>query len=166
MKPLRTPIIPLVLLYLCFLGYWAWSFSQLPERIATHFNLSGQPNGWMSRAANQWLVLLLSLFFPSFVVLLSYVARFVPGIVNVPHREYWLAPERRIETSNYLVRLSLWFACLAVWFVMGIEYSIVQANQQSLPHLSNSMLLLVVGPFLIGTVVWAGVLLRHFRRIH
>ena len=49
---------------------------------------------------------------------------------------------------------------------MGIEYSIVQANKQSLPHLSNSMLLLVVGPFLIGTVVWTVILLRHFRRIH
>jgi uncharacterized membrane protein len=166
MKSLRTPIILLVLLYLCFLGCWAWSASQLPERIATHFNLSGQPNGWMSRSANQWLVLLLSLFFPSLVVVLSYVARFVPGIVNIPDRDYWLAPERRKDTSNYLVRHSIWFACLAVWFVMGIEYSIVQANKQSLPHLSNSMLLLVLGPFLIGTAVWAAILLRHFRRIH
>ena len=31
-----------------------WAFPQLPERIATHWNASGQPNGYSSRAFAAW----------------------------------------------------------------------------------------------------------------
>ncbi|SPE61458.1 conserved membrane hypothetical protein [Verrucomicrobia bacterium] len=165
MKPLRNPAILLALLYLCFLGVWAWSGTQLPDRVATHFNLQGEPNGWMSRPANQVFMLIFGLVFPLFVVGLSFAAQFLPAsLINVPNREYWLAPERANQTSGYFVRHSLWFACLAVGFVTGIEYSIVQANQQSSPRLSTPILLVVVGYFLAGTFVWVAVLFQHFRR--
>ncbi len=122
----------LALLYACFLGCWGWSGSQLPERIATHFNGRGEPNGWMSRSANQRFMLVFGLAFPLCVVLLCWLARFLPiGLVNIPHRDYWLAPERRKETSDYLICHSLWLACLAAGFVIGIQYAIVQANRQS-----------------------------------
>ena len=137
----------------------------MPERVATHFNGSGEPNGWMSRSANQMFMLAFGLAFPLFVVLLCYLTRFLPsGLVNIPRRDYWLAPERRNETSDYLVRHSLWFACLAVCFVIGIQYSIVQANRLTPPHLSTPILLSVAGSFLAGTAVWVVVLFHHFRR--
>jgi len=165
MNSLRPPVILLTLLYACFLGCWTWSASQLPEHVATHFNGGGDPNGWMSRSANQILMLVFGLVFPLFVVVLSWAGRFFPsGLINVPHRDYWLAPERRKNTSDYLVRHSLWFACLGVWFVLGIQYSIVQANRQTPPHLSLAILLATVGPFLAGTAVWTMALFRHFRR--
>lgn len=165
-KGRRAPVVLLVLLYLCFLACWTWAGSQLPERVATHFGAGGQANGWMSRSASQWLVLSLSLFLPSIVVALSCLTRYVPGITNIPNRDFWLAPERRTDTVNYLVGHSLWFASLAVWFVLGIEYSIVRANEQSPPRLSNPMLALVVGPFLLGTAAWVAILLRRFRLGH
>jgi uncharacterized membrane protein len=165
MKSLRTSIIILALLYACFLWYWAWSAAQLPETVATHFNAHGEPNGWMSRYANQRFMLFFGLCFPLLIVLLCYATRFMPSsLVNIPHRDYWLAPERRGETSDYLVRHSLWLACLAVCFVIGIQYSIVQANNQNPPHLSMPMILAVVVPFLAGTVIGVVIQMRHFRR--
>lgn len=108
MKPLGILALILILLYQCFLGCWVWSGSQLPERVATHFNGSGEPNGWMSRSAHQEFMLIFGLAFPMVIVLLCYASRFLPrGLVNIPHREYWLAPERRAETSNYLLGHSL-----------------------------------------------------------
>jgi hypothetical protein len=133
--------------------------------VATHFNGGGEPNGWMSRSDHQKFMLIFGLAFPLLVVLLCYLTRFLPsGLVNIPRRDYWLAPERRKETSDYLVRHSLWFACLAVCFVIGLQYSIVQANQQTPPHLSTMVFLALVGSFLAGTAVWVVVLCRHFRR--
>jgi uncharacterized membrane protein len=165
MKSLLLPAIILALLYQCFLGYWAWSRSQLPERVATHFNAHGEPNGWMSRSTHQTFMLVFGLALPLFIVVLSYATRFLPPfLVNVPHRNYWLAPERRRETSNYLVLHSLWLACLAVCFVIGLQFSIVHANNQEPPHLSMPMILAVVVPFLAGTASWVLVLRRHFRR--
>ena len=38
----------------------AWN--GLPARMATHFGLNGQPNGWMSREGSMWFMLLLLLF--------------------------------------------------------------------------------------------------------
>jgi uncharacterized membrane protein len=152
MKLLWIPALIVVLLYQCFLGCWVWSGSQLPERVATHFNGGGEPNGLMSRSANQMFMLAFGLAFPLVIVMLSYATRFLPrGLVNIPHRDYWLAPERRAETSNYLLHHSLWLACLAVCFVIGIQYSIVQANRLSPPHLSTPVLLSLVGSFLAGT---------------
>jgi hypothetical protein len=43
MKILRTPTVVLTLLYLCFLGSWAWSGTQLPDRVATHFSFKASP---------------------------------------------------------------------------------------------------------------------------
>jgi hypothetical protein len=165
MKPVRIPAFMLVLLYAFFLGVWAWSGDQFAERVATHFNVSGEPNGWMSRSENQKFILLFGLAFPCFVVLLCSIVRFLPvSVINVPHREYWLSPERRKETSDYLFRHSLWFACLAVCFVIGLQYSIVQANRQTPPHLDISLLFAMAALFLAGTAVWMLVLIRHFRR--
>ncbi len=165
MKSIRIPLFLLFLLYICFLGYWAWSGTQLPDRVATHFDGPGQPNGWMSRANNQAFTLVFGLAFPLFIVGLTYATRFLPSsLVNIPNRQYWLVPERKQETSDYLVRHSLWLACLLVGFVTGIQYSIVQANKQSPPHLSSSTLLQVLAPFLAAVVVWLVVLFHHFRR--
>ena len=33
-----------------------------------------------------------------------------PNMVNVPRREYWLAPERRSQTAMLLFRHMLWLA--------------------------------------------------------
>jgi len=119
----------------------------------------------MSRSDHQMFMLIFGLAFPLVIVLLSYATRFMPrGLVNIPHRDYWLAPEKRAETSNFMVCHSLWLACLTVCFVTGIQFSIVQANAQRPPHLSNSALLAVVVPFLAGTLVWVLILWRHFRR--
>ena len=71
MKLRWIPALILALLYACFLGCWVWSGSQLPERVATHFNGSGEPNEWMSRSANQMFMLAFGLAFPLFVVLLA-----------------------------------------------------------------------------------------------
>jgi uncharacterized membrane protein len=166
MKPLWILGLILVLLYQGFLGCWFWSGSQLPELVATHFNGAGEPNGWMNRSDHQMFMLVFGLAFPGVIVLLSYATRFLPrGMVNIPHRDYWLAPERRRETSNYLTHLSLWLACLAVGFVIGLELSIVQANRQHPPHLSLIALLVVVVPFLAGVIVWVLIVMRHFRRV-
>ena len=164
---MKSPLIPglaLVLLYACFLGSWIWCGYLLPEHVASHFDANGKPNGWMSHSAHQTFMLLFGLFFPLFIVLVCYLTRLLPpGLVNIPNRDYWLAPERGKETADYLFGHSLWLACLLVCFVMGLEYSIVQANRLTPARLSNSMLFGMLIPFLAGVGAWVVLLYRHFR---
>jgi uncharacterized membrane protein len=165
MKTSRAPALVLALLYLCFMGYLAFSSSQLPDRVATHFDGSGQPNGWMSRSSHLLFISVLGFAVPLFVVAILFVVRFLPNsIINIPHRDYWLAAERRTDTCAWLFRHSLWFACIGVSFITGVHYLIVQANAQPPAQLSTLWLLGMIGCFLVALAAWSIVMLAHFRR--
>ena len=74
-----------------------WYWPRLPDTIASHFDATGRPNGWMSREAfigvYLGVVLLLTFIFSAI--------RFVPASLwNLPNKEYWLAPERRAQTGD------------------------------------------------------------------
>jgi hypothetical protein len=165
MRILRAPVLVLGLLYVCFFAYLAVSSSQLPGRVATHFDGTGQPNGWMSRTAHLRFMAVFGLAFPLFVPALIYASRLLPDrFYNLPHRDYWLAPARRPETMAYLLRHSLWFSSMALCFVIGINASIIHANSLAQAHLSTLLALGLVGCFLAGTAVWAVSMIRHFKR--
>lgn len=158
-------ILILLGLYVCFVGYVFATTSQLPERVATHFDSSGQPNGWMTRSGHLLFTLGFGFVFPLFVVAICSLFRFMPDdLFNLPDRDYWLAPERRAATCAYFRDQSLWFACMAVVFVTGIHHLILRANSQTPPVLSMPLLLGLAGCFLAGVAVWAITLLRHFKR--
>jgi uncharacterized membrane protein len=166
MKTLRTPALILGLLYLAFFSYLASSSSQLPERVATHFDGHGQPNGWMSRTAHLEFMIVFALGFPMFVPAIVYASRFLPDrFYNLPHRHYWLAPWRRPQTMAFLFRHSLWFSSMALGFVIGMNFSIIQANHLARAHLSTLFVLALAGCFIAGTVVWGGSMIRHFNRV-
>ena len=166
MNTARGPALVLGFLYLCFLAYLAMSSGQLPERLATHFDGSGQPNGWMSRSFHLWFILIFGLTFPFIVAVVLFFARFLPNhLINIPRRDYWLATERRDDTFAYLFRQALWFACISVCFVAGIHILIVRANLQLPAHLSTPLLFGVAGGFLAALIVWCVALVLHFRRV-
>jgi serine/threonine-protein kinase len=166
MQTLRAPLLILGLLYLCFFGYLASSSSQLPARVATHFDGHGRPNGWMSRTAHLRFMTVFGLAFPLFVPAMVYASRFLPDrCYNLPHRDYWLAPARRPETMAYLFRHSLWFPPLALCFVMGIQFTIIHANTVGQAHLSTPLTLALTGCFIAGTVVWGASMIRHFNHV-
>ena len=166
MKASRGPALVLGLLYLFFLGFLALSSGQLPDRVATHFDGSGQPNGWMSRSSHLWFTLVFGLAFPLIVAAVHFCTRFLPdSLINIPKRDYWLSAERRADTFAYLFRQSLWFACIGVCFVTAIQFLIVRANLYPPGHLSTPLLFAVTGGFLLALAVWAVAMIRHFRRV-
>jgi uncharacterized membrane protein len=166
MKRLRGPAFLLALLYAGFVGFVFVSAGQLPERVATHFNAHGQPNGWMSRSGHILFVFILGTVLPVLIIgLLSFVRSLPAALINVPNRDYWLAPERQGETSAYLLKHGFWFACIIVCFVAGIHYLILQANTQATIKLATPLLLTFSGLFLAALTTWAVMMLRHFRRV-
>src|ERR1039457_3688581 len=83
-----------------------------------------------------------------FVPAIVYASRFLPDqLYNLPHRDYWLAPARRPETMAYLFRHSLWFASMALCFVIGIHFSIIHANSLAHAQLSTLWVVALAGCF-------------------
>ncbi len=168
MKTTYVPPIVFSLSCLAFLAYLAFSAAQLPDRVATHFDLAGQPNGWMTRTQCVALMAAMGLGLPLLIVGLFFAMRFFPNsVINFPgDRDYWLAPERRAATVAYVFRQSFWFASMMIGFVAGLHYLTLQANRQGVAfaHVSTPLVFALAGCFVIGILVWIACLYRHFRR--
>jgi len=169
---LLPPIAALTICYALFFTCVIASYRDLPAHVASHFDLSGRPNGWMSRDSCVDFTVGLGVALPAFIIAMMGNAGRIPiSFINLPHRDYWLAPERRRAALSLLLRYSLWLSCLLVLFVTGLHWLIVEANRQALrphaqaPHLSGIGMTLIAGGFIIGTGIWIVLLLRHFSRI-
>src|ERR1700722_14304625 len=167
MTRLAIPLTVLAICYVLFFGYVIASYGDLPAKVASHFDITGRPNGWMSRETCVGFTLGLGILMPAFIVgMMAGAGRIPVSFINLPHRDYWLAPERRQAALAILLRFSLWFACMNVLFVTGLHWLIVQANLSNQPpHLSGPGIILVAGGFLAGTGVWVRLLTRHFSKI-
>jgi uncharacterized membrane protein len=165
MKTLRTPAIILTALCAGFVIYLVYSAALLPERMATHFSGDGKPNGWMNRSTDLIVFGALGVGMPLLFVIISLAARFIPArFFNIPHREYWLSPERRTETSTYISRQLLWMGCLVVLFLAGMHYLTIQANRMTPVHLPMDLFLMMLGGFVVGVGVWSFIFIRHFAK--
>jgi uncharacterized membrane protein len=136
----------------------------LPDVVATHFGPSGAANGYMSRGSFVRFMLV-------FVVLLPLTMNFLVGRmlhlpntrINIPHREYWLAPERRAHTVERLQRHMNFFGVLLAAFLCYMHWQVMQANTHSPPALDNGQFSTGLATFMVALVAWIVVLRRNFR---
>ena len=160
--------LPQIILLLLAAGYlvWLWTTGpQLPERVATHFDIHGQANGWMSRDGILWSMTCFGLGLPLLIVLAFHSPRLMPSrFINLPHREHWLAPTRRESTLRWIGTAGTLYACVSLLFVSTIHHFLIQANTLQPPRLANGPLLLAVGVLLTCKVALIVALLRHFSR--
>ena len=162
---MRRPLIILIALLIGFGALVAFTWPQLPEKVATHFGVNGQADGWMSRTSGVFGLCLSALGVAGFVVGIMYAMRFFPRTtLNVPNRDYWFAPERREESFVFLLQHGLWFACLQIAFAAGLYWLIVQANLTTPTRLDGRMMGALTGAFLTGTAAWVVILVIHFLR--
>lgn len=154
----------LLALFVCFGVSLIVSASMLPERVATHFNGAGQPDGWMTRATHLCCMAAFGGLFPLFLIGVCWGTQFLPaGLVNIPHREHWQATERRAESTSYLTWHAVWFGCLALGFVIGLHWLIVLGNRRQPVELPIVWVLRILIPFLAGVAAWVFCLYRRFR---
>jgi len=139
--------------------------SLLPERMATHFDASGQPNGWGSRTSAVILQGVVGLVLPLMIAAAFCIIRWVPPQkINVPRRDFWFAPERRIETCNHLARQGLWLASLMVGLQATVWYQLIQSNSTRVPHLSSASFLVTIAVFGAAMIIWVISFFRHFAK--
>ncbi len=163
MNDRRLPLAALVLTHLGLAVSLLYASQKLPDPVASHFNGQGVPDGWMSRSAHLWAMTGIGFGLSLFMLATFYSIRFFPNAAfNLPHRDYWLAPERRTETCDALFHAGLWFTSLLAAFMAAINLLIVAANNARPVQLSSSIWLLG-GAFLASTLWWTYTLYRRFR---
>jgi uncharacterized membrane protein len=101
----------------------------LPDRLATHFGVGGRPNGWMSK--QDFVVFyLLTLAVTSGVLLgVSVIVRLLPPRwINLPNKDYWLAPERREQTLRSIGREVSYLGIVLGAFLIAVNHLVIRAN--------------------------------------
>lgn len=153
-------------LLLAVLAAFVWFTSAaLPEVVASHFGSSGAADGFMPRGV--YIAVFLAL-----IVGMPLLLAFLPGAVagqggrnlNIPDRDYWLAPERRDGTVAFVRMHGRWFAALVAVFLGYVHWLVVRANGLQPPELSTVGIAAGLAFFFLFLAAWLFVLLARFRR--
>lgn len=117
-----------------------WLAATLPNRVPLHFDSSGDADSWGSRAEALLLWTFLGL-----VMLVggALLARFATGgsgaWLNLPHKDYWLAPERRTafrrRFEGDMLGFVAWTGLLLV--VLMLTTSSLDSTARSAPSTRN-----------------------------
>jgi uncharacterized membrane protein len=140
-------------------------FPFLPDRLASHFAASGVPNGWMMK--QQFFMAYAVMVLPAAVVEF-WVARRIantPGArLNLPNKEYWLAPERRAETFGYFEMFFAWYGCVFLLlevFAMGLA---MRANFDAPPRLPAIPIVSAIVGFVLFNIAAVIAMFRRFAK--
>ena len=144
----------IVLLICVFEAARLWSIT--PAQMAAHFDILGNPDRFVPKAEFFWyqiqtmLVVVIVSLLPQILFLVLPVS-----LINMPNREYWLAPERREGVMDRMSSFAaMMFGIILLTIQAGFEIS-AYANLRT-PILFNARLMLMV---MAASFIAIGVLL-------
>jgi len=144
--------------------YVVRAYPALPDPLASTFGAGGRPTGWMSRRAFVTIFGAVYLFTSAAVGLLP-LRRMRGAGLNLPHREYWLSPER-IEHTLLSVQTQLTWIGTATQVLMLTVFRMTEtANRLDPPRLEMAGFWIVFLGYMIFIVAWTIHLLRRFSRV-
>jgi hypothetical protein len=85
-------------------------------------------------------------------------------MLNVPNKEFWLAPERREQTVAFFKKQFAWFGCAFLAFILVVNELVFAANQTHPRQLNNTEFVAALIAFLVFVAVWTGRLIFYFSK--
>lgn len=137
----------------------------LPERMASHFDGSGRPDGFQS--SRGFAGLSASILVMTVVIFggLGALLRRIPSKwFNLPNRDFWLAPERREETIGRISTRMEWFGAASLALYLYVIQMVVETNLTPSPALDSQKMFLVLGLYLLFAGIWMARFISGFRR--
>ena len=149
----------------CAAGFVWFSSRRLPLLVASHFGAAGIPNGFMTRASYTAFMLAFVIGLPVVLVLVSsYALKNAGARLNLPNRDYWLAPERAGVTVAFIRAGILWIGVLLITFLGYVHWLVVLANEIQPPQLSQPWFIGGLVGFFVVLLMALGRFRRRFRR--
>ncbi|HTY98259.1 MAG TPA: hypothetical protein VMB75_00380 [Rhodocyclaceae bacterium] len=164
MRP-ESPWPSLLLVLALAAGFVLYTADSLPPLVASHFAGGGAANGFMPHDAYVALMLALVVGLPLLLAALTGLSRYAPvERMNLPNRDYWLAPEREAETLAYLAGRGAGFAKRLAVFLAFVHWLVVKANAGQPPHFPEALFFAGLAVFVAALVLWLAGFVAHFRR--
>ena len=144
------------------LGHMLSVWSDLPERIPTHFS-GGQPDAWSDKEGFAWtwgitlLVTALMLGGTGWLM-----GKLDSRWVSLPHREHWLAPGQRDATLLDLRFRVWWLGVMTMLLLLDLQiqmFAVARSESEDLTHFDITMTV-----YLLATLAWTVALLVRYGR--
>jgi uncharacterized membrane protein len=149
----------LVAIIVSFVGY-----TMLPDHVATHFGLGGQPDDWMSKEVSLVFFLVVkTMLFLLIWYTPAMVTRLPSRWVNLPNKDYWLTESTMPQVKEKLDRLMPEFGAAIMAFFIMVKLLVLDANLSEPVQLNERVFLAGLGLFLAYVVFWTIRIYRGFR---
>ena len=138
--------------------------TMLPDRVATHFDIGGMPDGWSTRSAMIDLQLtVIVLVAAGFLLVAGAVLRTPARWLGLPHRDWWLAPSRSEQTRRDLAIRLLWLGAFTQILCCDLFHHTVRVNLGRVAALESYWL--DIGGFVVVAAVWLIALVWRYARV-
>ncbi len=162
---MRLPQIALIVVLAAAALQLAYYYPQLPPVVASHFNASGAPNAWQSKALFVGLFCFIYALFATLYFALPHLLISMPAtLVNIPNRTYWLAPQRREHTAQLVGDRMAWFGAVQIAFIAFMGQLAINANLSGAGGRLGSAVVWVGIGFAVFLIVWMIQFFRLFRQ--
>jgi hypothetical protein len=156
-------LVSLICLMVFSVTFVIYTSYYLSGNVATHFDVNNQPDGWITRNAYLLLILSLLISIPTVIsVGISMLSQKCPHLINLPNRDYWLAPPRSKESLDFLAAHAYRLGRLVIVLMTGLHYVVLVANRSEPPALPQSWLMAIVLGFVLALAMWVLALYRRF----
>lgn len=161
MNAAKLILFALIGVFIAQIGFY---YPNLPETVASHFDGTGKPDGFMNK---QFFVVfeiaLLLIIVGESLLLPRLIEKMPDSWINLPNKSFWLAPERRAQTFARFRESFEWFSVLLLTFFIVVNQMVFRANirQENLPSLAFWGL---IGVFLVAVLIWLIKFVRTFTR--
>jgi hypothetical protein len=147
-------------------GLFVWLTSAaLPPLVASHFSAGGAANGFMARASYVGFMAAIAVVVPLLMALSGRLVATLPEHrINLPNRDYWLAPQRKASTVAFLRTMCTGFAAALAFFLCFVHWLVVRAQAVQPPRLEEAPFYAALAAFGVAVVAGLLVLVLRFRR--
>ncbi len=84
------------------------------------------------------------------------------SIINLPNKDYWLAPERRQQTLDYMLSRFMWLGSITMLLLLDVFQQSFQVHLGKATKLNH--VLLSLGAYLAVTTAWCIAIYSKFRK--
>jgi len=134
--------------------------------MASHFNAAGEPNGQQTIfqffGTYALIVVLSAALFLGVPLLMN---RMPNEYINLPNRDYWLAPTRRAQTMADINNRFNWLGVATLAFILVIMQVVLGVNLSANPVLPGLAIWLPLGGYVAFLIWWAARLFDSFGRV-
>lgn len=152
--------VVIALVYATMVGQTLFFYSRLPQTIASHFDLDGNPDGWLDKAWFFVIYIGLQTALTTLFWMLGKLTRMLPRqFINIPNRDFWMRTDTQRRFFDMNEAIMIWIAALTAVMLLVITQFVFHANLADIPI--NSLAVWMTMVLYLASIL--GILLYFYR---